>query len=121
MEVEAGAATVRFTTDAVARVLVLEPARSMRLVRRLVLREPHVTVDAEDRTFRVAHELRRELSESHVELLDQELQRVEDFVVVGLAVRLEPLTLVVLLQLAQEGERAAPEAAESISHLIPNP
>src|SRR5689334_16566608 len=45
MEVEAGAPLIAFTSHATAGSAMMEPAGSVRLVRRLVLREPHVTVD----------------------------------------------------------------------------
>jgi hypothetical protein len=116
VEVEAGAGTVRLAPHSLRRVLVLEPARGVRLVRRLVLREADVAINAENRTFGISDELRRELAEPHIDFLDEQLEGGENFTLVRLLVRLEPVPLVVALELPQERECAAAEAAKNLGH-----
>src|SRR3989454_4859748 len=66
MEVQPCTSLLGLTTDLVARVAVPKPARRVRLVRRLVLGEPDVAIDAEHRALGVARNLRREpRSEEH--------------------------------------------------------
>src|SRR3990172_5093727 len=89
-----------------------DPERGVRLVRRLVPREAHVAIDAEERALGVADELRRESGEAHVELLDKRLHRLEQLSHVRGAPGLEPLPAVVPLQPAEEGECLGAESPE---------
>ena len=84
----------------------------VRLVRRLVLAEADVSVDAERGPGRVGPERDPARPERLVERDAQRLERVlEESLVVGLS-RLEPGALVVLGQVGEELDRLAPEALE---------
>src|SRR6185503_3504737 len=84
----------------------------VRLVRRLVLREPDVTVDAERRLL-VGAQRYPAVSESIAEREAQRLERLfEEALEVRLA-RLEPVALVVGAQLEQESHRIGREPVEA--------
>src|SRR5436309_223548 len=109
MEVQPGTSLLGLTTDLVARVAVPKPARRVGLVRRLVLREPDVAIDAEHRALGVARDLRREPRKPDVHFLDQRTHRIADVVLITLALRLEPRLVVVPGEAAQKGERGGSE------------
>ena len=94
--------------------LVAEVDARLRLVRRLVLGEARVAVDAEQRAAlapRVGHQVRADVGQSEPEVLDEGERGLEQVVLVAALVRVEPLAVVVGLQLAQEGEQLGPELA----------
>src|SRR5689334_6134222 len=78
------------------RSAVMEPARRVRLVGGLVLREANVAIDAEHRPLRVADHLRRELRKAYIHLADEVAHRLADLALVLGAMRLEPRLVVVL-------------------------
>ena len=87
--------------------LVAEVHRRLRLVRTLVLREPHVAVDAEHRASvgpRVRYEPRADGVQARLEVLNEPQQRFLNVQLVTALVGLEPLTVVVRPQLEQELE-----------------
>src|SRR5215467_817051 len=104
MEVESGASLRRFAPDAPARCAVMEPAAGVRLVRRLVLREARVAVDAEHRPLGVSADFRREAREPSVELFDELAHRLAHFVLVLGTPCLEPLLVVVRRKLPEEAK-----------------
>ena len=64
-------------------------------------------MDAEQRALRIADDLRRELGEPDVHLLDERGERLAHVALVGVAMRLEPFARVVALERAQEAHRRA--------------
>src|SRR6476660_5972586 len=109
MKVEAGAPDIGLGADGARCIAVMEPARRVGLVRRLVLREPDVAVDAEHRPLRIAADLGSEFGEPDVEILDQLAHRGADIVLVDVAMRLEPGLLIVAGELPEEAQRALVE------------
>src|SRR5258705_13776153 len=109
MEVQPGTALLRLAADLVARALVPKPARRVRLVRRLVLGEPDVAIDPEQRALGVARDLRREACEPDVHLFDQRAHRRADVAFITVAMGLKPGLGVVARETAQEGERRGSE------------
>src|SRR5881628_415125 len=109
MEVEPGTALLGLAADLMARVAMPKPARRVRLVRRLVLGEPDVAIDPEQRALGIAGDLGREPRQSDVQLFDQRAHRCADVVLVTLAMRLEPRLVVVAGEAAQESERRGSE------------
>src|SRR5689334_4057294 len=105
MEVESRAPLVPVAADPSARATMMEPAGGVRLVRRLVLREPRVAIDSEHRSLRVAANLRSEAAKAHEHVLDELTHRVAHFLLVLTAVRLEPLLVVMRRQTSKELER----------------
>src|SRR5690242_21108056 len=105
MEIEPGAARVGLTPDPRRRSAVMEPARRVRLVGGLVLREANVAIDAEHRPLRVADHLRRELRKAYIHLADEVAHRLADLALVLGAMRLEPRLVVVLREAAEEPQR----------------
>ena len=86
LEVESRARPLGVLAGAAARVVMVELAGGVGLVRRLVGREADVAVDPEDRAPRVAHELGRDPGEPDVHLLDQRPERVPHLGLVDRAV-----------------------------------
>ena len=84
----------------------------MGLVGQLVLGKARVAVDSEERALGVAGE--REASERSLprEVSDEAAERPQEFVVVNLLARLEPVALVVALEIAEEVEAFGAEAGE---------
>src|SRR5437762_409690 len=114
MEVEARPAAVRFATHLGRAPGMEEPARGVRLVRRLVAREANIAVQAEHGAFRVAQELGREAREADVHLLNQIRHWLLDVPLVILAMCLEPRLRVVLRQPAEESESLRVEVFHGI-------
>src|SRR4051812_1957963 len=113
VEVETGAAMGGGgASHATSRVAVVEPARGVGLVRRLVAGEPYVAMDAEERALRVADDLRRDAREPHVHLFHERGERRAHLRLVRRAVLLEPLAIVVAAQRAEEGQRGGSKAGE---------
>src|SRR5262249_50548486 len=82
------------------------------LVRRLVLREARVSVNAEERASarpRVGEEVRADLLESGREGFDEGERRLEQLFFVPLVVGREPLSVVVGTQVGQEREEPGAE------------
>src|SRR5512143_1579435 len=104
MKVEAGAPLVRFAADATTRASMMEPASRVRLVRRFVLREPDVAIDAKHRSLGIAADLGSEMREPSVELLDELTHRLAHFLLIYRAVGLEPLFVVVPRELTKEAQ-----------------
>ena len=90
-----------------------EPARGVRLVGPLVVREADVAVDAEHGALRVAAELRRHAREPVVDLAHELAQRAEHLLIVRLAVLDEPRALIVSLERAQVLQCGGPEPGEA--------
>ena len=74
----------------------------MGLVGRLVLGEANVPIDPEHGAFDVPADFRSEAGKADVELLDQLAHRRPDFLLVFVAVGLEPGLGVVLLEASKE-------------------
>src|SRR5207247_10337580 len=70
LEIEPGATTRRLATHRTAAGAMVEPARGVRLVGRLVLGEANVAVNAEHRALRITDDLGREGREPDVHLLE---------------------------------------------------
>src|SRR3954463_1037560 len=88
--------------------LVAEEDAAVRLVRALVLREPGVAVDAEERAAarpRIGHQVRTDLDQPGREGLDEVERRLPDVGLVARPVGLEPVAVVVLAQLGEEREQ----------------
>src|SRR5260221_3975301 len=81
-----------------------EPARYVSLVWRLVLREAHVAMNAEEGASRIAHELRGHRRKAYVHILHQRCHWGAQFALVRAAVALEPLAFVVAAQATKERE-----------------
>src|SRR5881397_2403579 len=109
MEIQPRTSLLCLATHLVARALMPKPAGRVRLVRRLVLREPDIAIDAEHRALRVAGDLRREPREPDIHLFDQRAHRIADVALVALTMRLEPGLVVVPGEAAQKGERGGGE------------
>ena len=93
-------------------LLVLEPDARRGLVRRLVLREARVAVDAEQRAADapgVGPQVRADLAQVRLEVLDEGERRLEHVGLVAVLVGVEPLAVVVLLQVGEEAEQLASE------------
>src|SRR5215207_4279130 len=82
---------------------VAEVDPDMRLVRRLVLREPGVAIDAKQ-GLPVGDEVRRDLWKAVADVLDEGQRRLLDVLLVAALVGLEPVALIVGLQVAEELE-----------------
>src|SRR6185503_12199074 len=106
--------------DAGALVFEEAPRRKHRghvgLVRRLVVGEPRIAVDAIHRDLGARHQLRREPAEVVRQPLDDCGHRLANMSFVVVAVRVEPLAPVVALQGAQEPERLGAESRRGGSH-----
>ena len=104
--------------------LVPEVDAGLRLVRRLVAREARVAVDAEQRAALAAgvgHQVRADLRQAQPEVLDEGERRLEQVVLVAVLVGVEPLAVVVGLQLAQEGEQLGAELAIAHRPVVSDP
>ena len=106
----------RFTPHAAASIAMKEPAGRMRFVRRLVLRKAHVAMNAEHRFLRRTEDLRNEIGQPHVDVLDQQSHRRAQRVLVVVTMRLEPLLPIVLGETAQERHRLRGKTVERVGH-----
>src|SRR5262249_966920 len=91
---------------------VPEVRRGVRLVWTLVLREANVPIDARERTSvgsRISNEIRIDLFETRRQIGDQTQERRLDVGLVALLVRLEPLALVVSLEIPEKAEQTLRE------------
>src|SRR5215212_2373947 len=96
----------------VLRTLVPEMEPDVRLVRRLVLREACVAVDAKERPAaraRVRAEVGADLLEARRELADEGERRLEQVLLVSTLVGREPLAVVVRPQILEEREELGAE------------
>ncbi len=69
-------------------------------------------MDAEQRPLRIADDLRRELGEADVHLLDERRERLAHVALVRVATRLEPLARIVAPERREEAHRRRREAVE---------
>src|SRR5205823_10993679 len=106
MKVKAGAARIRFRAHTACCVAMMEPAGSVGLVRRLVLGEADVAIDAKHRSLGITADLRRELGKACIQIFDQLAHWLAHFAFVFLAMRLEPGLFVMPRQLAEETQCA---------------
>ncbi len=92
--------------------LVAELDAGVGLVGALVLGEAHVAVDAEERAAdrpRIGVEVGADLGQARPEIADELLRRMAQLLLVALLVGLEPLAVVVGLEVAQELEELRAE------------
>ena len=105
MEVEAGSVCI-------FGAFMAEVETGVRLVRRLVLAEPRVPMDAEQRATdrsRIGDEVRADLSQVGSELVDEIERRILDHGVVFVFSSLEPIPIVVFGEGAKECEELGAE------------
>src|SRR5439155_9610106 len=105
MEIQPGPARLGVAAHPMVGRAVPEPARRVRLVRRLVLGKANVAIDPEHRALRIAGQLGGKPGEAHVHLLDQRPHRHADLRLVVVPMRLEPRLLVVAGEAAEKPQR----------------
>src|SRR6202165_2043306 len=95
---------IRLRAHVACRVDMVEPAGRVGLVGRLVLRKTNVAVDAEHRSLGISANLRGELREACIEILDQLTHRLSYLGFILFAMCLEPGLLVVPGESSKESE-----------------